>query len=61
MRGADLAQNNRSKKKENDGDEDGDESKNGVPLLMWNQQADLCVSASGPARNVLYLDFAFDE
>ena len=38
---------------------DGDVDQ-GVPLLMWNQQADLCVAGSAPARNVLYLDFAFD-
>ena len=48
-------------KKESDSNHDGDDSGNkGLPLLMWNQQADLCVSASEPARNVLYLDFALD-
>ena len=37
-----------------------DDGEQGVPLLMWNQQADLCVAGSAPARNVLYLDFSFD-
>ena len=32
----------------------------GIPLLMWNQQADLCVAGSAPTKNVLYFDFSFD-
>ena len=39
---------------------DRESKKDGIPLLMWNQQADLCVAGSAPAKNVLYFDFSFD-